>query len=278
MQPRYKTPKEISLIFYDCSTYDYHLIIKELAKEFEGELECLGENTEKYITFSVPIKKEITKKDKDDNDKIIKISYKIKFIVRFRFTSSSLSSLVDNLADINCEKCDNKREYIGFRDNHLLLECSDCNAQLKKNSKELIKRFANAYRFCNKELNKFILLSIKGVYPHEYMDNWERFDETLLPSKEAFYSKLNMEDITDTDYRHANKVFKEFKLKNVGEYHDLYVQSDTLLLADVFENFRNICIKVYELDPAHFLTVPGLAWQAFLKKTDVNYNFNINKL
>ena len=101
-----------------------------------------------------------------------------------------------------------------------------------------------------------------------YMDNWEEFDETL-PDKESFYSNLNMEDITDTDYRHANKVFKEFKIKNLGEYHNLYVQSDTLLLADVFENFRETCIKVYELDPAHFLTVSGLAWQACLKKTKV---------
>ena len=75
-----------------------------------------------------------------------------------------------------------------------------------------------------------------------------------------------MEDITDTDYRHTNKVFEEFKLKNLGEYHDLYVQSDTLLLADVFENFRNTCIKEYKLDPANFLTAPGLAWQACLKK------------
>ena len=76
------------------------------------------------------------------------------------------------------------------------------------------------------------------------MDNWEIFDEMSLPNKEAFYINLNMEDITDADYRHANKVFKEFKLKHLGEYHDLYVQSDTLLLADVFENFRNMCIKV----------------------------------
>ena len=100
------------------------------------------------------------------------------------------------------------------------------------------------------------------------MDNWEEFDETL-PDKESFCSNLNMEDITDTDYRHANKVFKEFKIKNLGEYHNLYVQSDTLLLADVFENFRETCIKVYELDPAHFLTVSGLAWQACFKKTKV---------
>ena len=100
------------------------------------------------------------------------------------------------------------------------------------------------------------------------MDNWERFNETSLPNKESFYSNLNMENIDDIDCRHGNNVFKIFKLKNLGEYHDLYVQSDTLLLADVFENFRNMCFKVYELDPAHFLSLPGLAWQACLKKNE----------
>ena len=74
-----------------------------------------------------------------------------------------------------------------------------------------------------------------------------------------------MEDITDVDHRHASNVFKKFKLKHLGEYHDLYIQSDTLLLADVFRNSRNMCIEIYELDPAHFLSAPGLAWQACLK-------------
>ena len=87
--------------------------------------------------------------------------------------------------------------------------------------------------------------------------------------KEAFYSNLNMEDITDADHKHANKVFKVCMLKNLGDYHDLYVQSDTLFLADVFENFRNKCIEIYELDPAHFLSESGLAWQACLKETGI---------
>ena len=99
------------------------------------------------------------------------------------------------------------------------------------------------------------------------MDSWERFDGTTLPDKEDFYSSLNMEDITSVDYRHAKRVYKEFKINNLGDYQDLYVQSDTLLLAEVFENFRNKCIEIYELDPAHFISAPGLAWQAFLKKT-----------
>ena len=109
----------------------------------------------------------------------------------------------------------------------------------------------------------------KGVYPYEYMDTWERFNEISLPSKEDFYNNLYMEDISDIDYRHANNVFKRLKLENLGNYHDLYVQSDTLLLADVFNNFRDMCIKGYELDPAHFLSLPGVAWQACLKKTNI---------
>ena len=113
------------------------------------------------------------------------------------------------------------------------------------------------------------MLLRKGVYPYEYMDSWEKFSEKSLPSKEDFYSNLNMENIDEIDYRHGNNVFKNFKLENLGDYHDLYVQSDTLLLADVFENFRDMCIKVYELDPAHFLSLPELAWQACFKKTNI---------
>ena len=91
---RYKIPKKIPVAFHNCSTYDYHFIIKEVADKFEGEFECLGENTEKDITFSVPIEKEITKKDKNGNDKITKISYKIKFIDSYRFMATSLSNLL----------------------------------------------------------------------------------------------------------------------------------------------------------------------------------------
>ena len=91
------------------------------------------------------------------------------------------------------------------------------------------------------------------------MDSWEISDETLLPNKKDFYSSLDIEEITDVDYMHAKIVFKIFNNKNIGDYHDLYVQSDTLLLADVFENFRNKCIEIYELDPAHFSSALELA-------------------
>ena len=88
------------------------------------------------------------------------------------------------------------------------------------------------------------------------MDSWERFNEISLPDKEAFYSSLNMDDIIDVDHRHAKRVFKSLNNKNLGDYHDLYAQSNTLLLADVFENFRNMRIKVYQLDPAYFYLHP----------------------
>ena len=178
--------------------------------------------------------------------------------------SASLSKLVDNLSErlhnnkcINCKSC---IDYMRTKNEKLIFKCFNFKENYEKDfNKELIKRFANTYEFCNKNLNKFILFLRKGVYSYEYMDNWERFDETSLPNKESFYSNLNMENIDDIDYRHGNNVFKIFKLKNLGEHHDLYVQSDTLLLAEVFENFRNNCTKAYELDPAHFLSLPGLA-------------------
>ena len=113
------------------------------------------------------------------------------------------------------------------------------------------------------------LLYKKGIYPYEYMDSWERFSETRLPDKEKFYSKLNDEHITDEEYAHAKTVWDAFECKTLGDYHDLYVKTDVALLADVFENFRNICQEQYGLDPAHYYTSQGLSWDALLKKTGV---------
>ena len=99
------------------------------------------------------------------------------------------------------------------------------------------------------------------------MKYWEKFIETSLPETEDFYSHLKMEDITHADYANAKRVYKDSEIKKLGEYYDLYVESDTLLLSDVFENFRNMCLEIYELDPAKFLSAPVLVWQASLKKT-----------
>ena len=131
-----------------------------------------------------------------------------------------------------------------------------------------MKKCSRTYKFCNGDLNKFVLLLRKAVYPYEYMDSWERFNETSLPPKRDFYSELILEDISDADYAHAQKVFNEY-CTNIGDYHDLYVQTDTLLLAGVFEKCGDKCIEIYGLDPSYFYSAPGLAWQACLKKTDV---------
>lgn len=113
------------------------------------------------------------------------------------------------------------------------------------------------------------LLMRKGVYPYEYMDSWERFTETRLPPKEAFYSKLSDEHICEEDYTHAQRVWTTFGCTTLGDYHDLYNRTDVLLLADVFETFRKTCLRQYDLDPAHYYTSPGLSWDALLKKTGV---------
>ena len=130
----------------------------------------LGENTEKYITFSVPINKQITKIDKDSNDKVIQISYKIKFIDSFRFWPSSLSSLADNLSEglhsDKCTDCKSCLDYMTTKDEQLIFRCFECKKNYKKDfNQELIKRFANIYELCNGDINKCILLLRKGVYP-----------------------------------------------------------------------------------------------------------------
>ena len=153
---RYKVPKEIPIVFHNGSTYDNHFIIKELVKEFEGNFECLDKNTEKYITFSVPLKNKIENKN-------IEITYKIKFNDSYRFMSSSLSKLVDNLSEginnnknVNCNSC---LDYIKIKNEKLLLKCFNYNTYYKKKfNKDLSKKFKNTYSFCNNDLNKFILL------------------------------------------------------------------------------------------------------------------------
>ena len=118
--------------------------------------------------------------------------------------------------------------------------------------------------------DKLSLVKRKGVYPYEYMDSLERFKENKLPPKESFYSRLTGESISNEDYEHAKNVWDVFEMKYLQDYHDLYNETDVLLLADVFENFRNICLNNYKLDPAHYFTAPGLAWDACLKMTGVN--------
>ena len=114
-------------------------------------------------------------------------------------------------------------------------------------------------------MNFAMMILINLFCYYEYMDSQEKFDETSLSPKEDFYSELNLEGVSDEDYAHGQKVWEVFEINNFVEYHDQYVQSDTLLVVDVFGKFRDKCIEIYRLDPSHFLSAPGLAWQACLK-------------
>ena len=208
---RYRMQREIPVVLHNVSNYDYHLIIKELAEKFKGNIDCLGENTEKYITFSVPLKKEI--KDKK------LVTYKLRFINSSRFMSTLLASLVDNLSKVgntNCKKCMERHkiisqyQYIKHKNNKLIYKCKQCDKLYSKPISVLSKKFPSIH---NKNLDKFLLLLRKGVYPYEYMDSWERFNETMLPTEESFYSELNLEGITNEDHDHAKKVWDTFNIK-----------------------------------------------------------------
>ena len=120
------------------------------------------------------------------------------------------------------------------------------------------------------------LLRRKGVYPYAYMSDASKLEETSLPPKEAFYNDLREEACSDEDYAHAQHVWETFALEDMGEYHDLYLKTDVLLLADVFENFRELCVRTYKLDPAHYVSAPSLAWDAMLKHTGVHLDLLTN--
>ena len=204
----------------------------------------LGGNTEKFITFSVAINKEVangkeeeevangkedendSKKEQDDDSKKQKtITYKLKFIDSDRFMQIKLSDLVHNLFGIfnkECKKYTNKKkiksecDLIGFSNNRLNYRCKEWRKICPKSINEVVKSFPTTYRFCKGDLNKFVSLLRKSVCPYEYMDSCEKFDETSLSDKKAFYSELNLEDIIDEDYEHAQKVWKVFEIKNLG--------------------------------------------------------------
>ena len=116
---------------------------------------------------------------------------------------------------------------------------------------------------------QYDLLTRKEVYPYQYINSWDQFEETQLPPINAFYSNLNMSSISEDDYQHAQKVWEEFEIQHLGDYHDLYLRTDVVLVANGYEAFRDTCLRHYSLDPAHFYTTPRLAWKACLKHTGI---------
>ena len=140
----------------------------------------------------------------------------LRFIVSFKFLASSLDSLTNNLVR-------GGRKLFGFED----------YSELQYN-----------------------LLARKGIYPYEYMSSWDKFEETQLPPIKSFYSSLNMTNISEGDYEYAQRVWKEFRIRNLGEYHNLYLRTDVILLSNMFEAFRDTCLEHYSLNPAHFYKFP----------------------
>ncbi|XP_057296192.1 uncharacterized protein LOC130625142 [Hydractinia symbiolongicarpus] len=227
---KYRIPNHVPVIFHNLSGYDAHLFIRELGEKYDTQdTGCIAENTEKYISFNVRIKVPIAGMGYGETYKKIEI----RFIDSCRFMPSSLEKLAKNLDD---KQCKNIRWYFT-------------------------------------EDDTFKLMRRKGVYPYECMDGWQRFEDTEIPPKEAFYSNLNMNSISDEEYEHAQKVWDAITPKGpettMGDYHGVYLVTDVLLLADIFQNFRGTSHGNYKLDPAHFYSAPGLAWKAALKYTGV---------
>ena len=172
--------------------------------------------------------------------------------------------------NINCIP-NNMEKYLAFMlGNHLVF--LDSLQFMNSSLDNLIKNLPDeAFKYTKQEFEKeqFNFMKRKGIYPYDHMDCFDRFNETKLPVQQDFYSILNNEHISDEQYKHAQNVWNTFNLKTMGDYHDLYLKSDILLLADVFENFRKTCLQYYKLDPCHYFTSPGLSWDAMLKMTNI---------
>ena len=222
---KYSKPNNISVFFHNLTGYDSHLFIKKLNTTM-GDIDCIPNNEENYISFSKSIKTgEYTDKKGEIKNKYFKIVFKDSL----KFMASSLEALVNNLPE---GALNNLEKY-----------------------------------FTTKQVK---LLKQKGFFPYDYMDSIEKLKDTKPPPQKAFYSKLTGKGINNYNYQHVLNVWKTWKMKTFKEYLELYNITDVLLLADVFENFRDICLKNYGLDPVYYYTAPGLAWDACLKMTGVN--------
>ena len=179
--------------------------------------------------------------------------------------------------NINCIP-NNMEKYLAFMlGNHLVF--LDSFQFMSSSLDNLIKNLPDeAFKYTKQVFKKkqFNLMKQKGIYPYDHMDSFDRFNETKLPVQQDFYSILNNEHISDEQYKHAQNVWDTFNLKTMGDYHDLYLKSDILLLADIFENFRKTCLQYYKLDPCHYFTSPGLSWDAMLKMTDIKLELMVD--
>ena len=239
---KYQYKPFLPVYLHNLKGYDSHLFIKSLyscgyqQEDNKDIISCIPNNEERYISFSKKIKVvEYTK-----NNKTVPIMYEIRFIDTFAFMASSIDALSDNLKK----------------------GCKSTN-ELRKVFKNISEEFDND--------EEFNLIIKKGVYPYDYIDNYERLNEDKLPNQKNFYSKLNNQDCNDDDYERAKLVWKTFKCKKLIDYHNVYLKSDVLLLSDIWRNFREVCYKNYKLDCTYYYTAPSLSWDAMMKKTNIKF-------
>ena len=224
-----RLPRIIPVVFHNLQSYDAHLFIKKIGN-LKGKFKCIPNTEEKYMSFSKTI------------------------------TVGNYIAKIKNKKGEYEEKIKNINFEIRFIDSYKFLKGSleFLAGKLKEEDFDNIKREFQH----NTEL-----VTKKGVYPYDYVSNLGKLSETQLPPREAFYSKLDEKDISEKEYYHAIRVWDVFNCKTIRDYHDLYLKTDVLLLADVFEKFRKTCLVHYQLDPAYYYTVPHLAWFACLKTT-----------
>ena len=231
----YKT--SIPVFFHNLKNYDAHHLISAIGRTEVKETVCTDKNGQP-----------LTYKDKKGVEK------------KQTVTDGKISAIVQNMEKLISFSWGQFR----FVDSYAFLSSS--LGQLVANTPKANLSITRSYI----EQAKFNLITRKGVFPYEYMDSFDRFDEKELPPKENFYSSLTDESISDSDYQHAQEVWTTFNCQTIGDYHDLYLRTDVLLLADVFENFRRTAMATYGLDPAHYYTLPGYSWDALLKFTRVS--------
>ena len=179
------------------------------------------------------------------------------------YISFSIKVPVEKYIDKNGEEKDKLIE-LRFIDSFKFMSSS-----LDSLTKNLVSGGKKLFGFENYSELQYDLLTRKGVYRYEYVNSWDRFNKTQLPPISAFHSNLNMSSISKEDYQHSQRVWEEFGIHNLGDYHDRYLRMDVVLLANVYEAFRDTCLRHYKLDPVHFYTSPGLAWKACLKRTGI---------
>ena len=266
---RYSTQRDIPVVIHNGSSYDFHLIIKELANEFRKEMHYFPEDKEKYKSFSIPIKhKSITTSSGEEHE----IPLNLRFIDSNKFMMGSLENHVDNLPKLfvcNCLDESVQKIKIRYDDSNIYTRCKSCTKRSKQSIDLLKSKFPNTFQLTKGNIKNFISLLKKDGYPYEYMNDWNKFNETELPSIDKFYSNLHLNHLNKEDHKHAQNVWNTFNIKIIGEYHDLYVNSDTTQLADILDQFRTLCLNECKLDPAYFCTTPGLAFEACLKNAEV---------